>query len=496
MLKLFDWCKKDQMWNFKGGIHPREMKTQSNRVPLRIAPLPKMFIIPLHQHVGIEGELCISPGDRVMKGQPLTFGQAPMLPIHAPTSGTITAIKTHNAVGVSGPTEELCVFMEADGEDRWCNLNPVLDYRQISASKLIQRIHESGISGLSGSGFPTARKLQGGIQRIATLILNAAECEPYITADDRLIQEHADQVIQGVQILRHLLQPQVTLIGIEDNKPEAITALNQALYDQSGIILKVIPSKYPSGGAKQLIKILTGKEVPHGKHSDSIGLLMQNVGTAFAIKRAIINGEPLIERVVTLTGGSLSKPGNVWVRIGTPVQHLLNTAGFHSTVQPMVLMGGPLMGFSLPQLNIPIVKISNCVLAPSLNEIPPRPEEEACIRCGLCAEVCPVSLLPQQLYWFSRGKEHEKARNHNLSDCIECGACAFVCPSSIPLVEYYRKEKDEIKAIAHEAARNAAAKARYQAKLLRLKRENLSREQRAKLSGDDKNIVLSLRTHL
>ncbi|MGA9615811.1 MAG: electron transport complex subunit RsxC, partial [Serratia proteamaculans] len=429
----------------------------------------------------------------VLKGQPLTVGRGRTVPVHAPTSGTVSAITPHITAHPSG-LAELCVIIQPDGEDRWCERAPVADYRQLATSELIQRIHQAGIAGLGGAGFPTASKLQGGMNGVETLILNAAECEPYITADDRLMQEHADQVIEGTQILRHLLQPKLTLIGIEDNKPEAIAALKLALHDQPGIALRVVPTKYPSGGAKQLTKILTGKEVPHGKHSSAIGVLMQNVGTAFAIKRAIVDGEPLIERVVTLTGEALSQPGNLWARIGTPVQHLLKFAGFQPQAQQMVVMGGPLMGFTLPALNVPIVKISNCILAPSVSEMALQEPEQSCIRCGLCVDACPAGLLPQQLYWFSRGEEHEKARNHNLFDCIECGACAFVCPSNIPLVQYYRQEKAEIKAIDQEAARTAEAKARYEAKLARLEREKLAREERhkkaaVKLTDGDQDAV-------
>ncbi|CAI0765033.1 electron transport complex subunit RsxC [Serratia quinivorans] len=493
MLNLFAAFKKDRIWDFDGGIHPPEMKTQSSGVPLRTAPLPDKFIIPLQQHLGPEGELCVKVGDAVLKGQPLTVGRGRTVPVHAPTSGTISAITPHITAHPSG-LAELCVIIQPDGEDRWCERAPVADYRQLTASELIQRIHQAGIAGLGGAGFPTASKLQGGMNGVETLILNAAECEPYITADDRLMQEHADQVIEGTQILRHLLQPKVTLIGIEDNKPEAIAALKLALHGQPGIALRVIPTKYPSGGAKQLTKILIGKEVPHGKHSSAIGVLMQNVGTAFAIKRAIVDGEPLIERVVTLTGEALSLPGNLWARIGTPVQHLLEFAGFQPQAQQMVVMGGPLMGFTLPALHVPIVKISNCILAPSVSEMAPQEQEQSCIRCGLCVDACPAGLLPQQLYWFSRGEEHEKARNHNLFDCIECGACAFVCPSNIPLVQYYRQEKAEIKAIDLEAARTAEAKARYEAKLARLEREKLAREERhkkaaVKLTDGDQDAV-------
>ncbi len=253
MLNLFAAFKKDRIWDFDGGIHPPEMKTQSSGAPLRVAPLPKTFIIPLQQHLGPEGELCVSAGDRVLKGQPLTVGRGRTVPVHAPTSGTVSAITPHITAHPSGLTE-LCVIIEADGEDRWCERDPVADYRQSPAAELIQRIHQAGIAGLGGAGFPTASKLQGGMSGVETLILNAAECEPYITADDRLMQEHAAQIIEGTQILQHILQPKLTLIGIEDNKPEAIAALKQALRGQPGIALRVIPTKYPSGGAKQLTK--------------------------------------------------------------------------------------------------------------------------------------------------------------------------------------------------------------------------------------------------
>ncbi|CQH31431.1 electron transport complex subunit RsxC [Yersinia frederiksenii] len=479
MFKLFTARQRDNIWDFDGGIHPPEMKLQSSTVPMRIAPLPEQMIIPLQQHLGPEGELCVSAGQHVLKGQPLTVGRGRTVPVHAPTSGTITAIAPHITAHPSG-LAELCVHLAPDGEDNWRKQQPWVDYLQRDKVTLLDRIHQAGIAGLGGAGFPTASKLQSGLNSVTTLIINAAECEPYITADDKLMQDHADEVIAGTKILMHLLQPQQVLIGIEDNKPEAIKALQHALNGHDDIQLRVVPTKYPSGGAKQLTKILTSKEVPFGQHSSSIGVLMQNVGTVVAIKRAIIDDEPLIERVVTLTGDALSKPGNFWVRIGTPVLHLLKLAGFQPQSQPMVIMGGPLMGFTLPSLDVPIVKISNCILAPAEAEMGLSEPEQSCIRCGLCVDACPAGLLPQQLYWFSRGEEHEKARNHNLFDCIECGACAYVCPSNIPLVQYYRQEKAEIRALDQESARAAEAKARFEAKQARLAREKLARELRHK----------------
>ncbi|MCH9296113.1 electron transport complex subunit RsxC [Pantoea allii] len=477
MLNLLNFFKKDKVWDFQGGIHPPEMKTQSNGTPLAELPLPHRFIIPLKQHIGHEGEIGVSPGDKVLRGQALTFGQGRMLPVHAPTSGVIEAIGPHMTAHPSG-LSELCIFLTPDGEDRWISLEPLPDYRQHERAAILKRIHDAGIAGLGGAGFPTATKLKGGLRGVNTLIINAAECEPYITADDRLMQDYAAEVLEGSRILAWVLQAERVLIGIEDNKPEAIAALKQALGGERDLQIRVIPTKYPSGGAKQLTKILTGKEVPHGGRSTDIGVLMQNVGTAWAVKRAIINGEPITERVVTLTGEAIAQPRNVWSRLGTPISHLLHQVGFHPSPRQMVIMGGPLMGFTLPSLDVPVVKITNCILAPSSTEMGNDEQEQSCIRCSACADACPAKLLPQQLYWYSKGGDHDKARAHHIDDCIECGACAYVCPSNIPLVQYYRQEKAELRAIDLEAKRTLEAKARFEARQARLEREKQAREAR------------------
>ncbi|MRS16040.1 electron transport complex subunit RsxC [Enterobacteriaceae bacterium RIT691] len=479
MLKLFSAFRKDKIWDFDGGIHPPEMKTQSNGTPLRQVPLAQRYVIPLKQHIGSEGELSVSTGDRVLRGQALTRGWGRMLPVHAPTSGTVVAIAPHTTAHPSA-LAEMSVIIEPDGDDRWIDRNGWNDWQQQSRSALIERIHDFGVAGLGGAGFPTGTKLRGGGDKITTLIINAAECEPYITADDRLMQDCAAQVVEGIRILAHILQPEQVLIGIEDNKPQAISMLRAVLAGTHGISLRVVPTKYPSGGAKQLTQLLTGKQVPHGGRSSDIGVLMQNVGTAFAVKRAVVDGEPLTERVVTLTGESVSRPGNVWARLGTPVRHLLNDAGFCPTPEQMVIMGGPLMGFTLPWLDVPVVKITNCLLAPSASEMGEVQEEKSCIRCSACADSCPADLLPQQLYWFSKGQQHDKATAHNLSDCIECGACAWVCPSNIPLVQYFRQEKAEIAAIRQEETRAAEAKARFEARQQRLERDKEARLARHK----------------
>ena len=479
MLKLFSAFRKDKIWDFNGGIHPPEMKTQSNGTPLRQVPLAQRFVMPLKQHIGAQGELCVAEGQHVLRGQALTRGWGRMLPVHAPTSGTVVAIAPHSTAHPSA-LAELSVIIDADGEDRWIEREGWQDYRSQSREALIERIHQFGVAGLGGAGFPTGNKLQGGGDKIETLIINAAECEPYITADDRLMQDCAAQVVEGIRILAHILQPREILIGIEDNKPQAISMLRAVLADARDISLRVIPTKYPSGGAKQLTQILTGKQVPHGGRSSDIGVLMQNVGTAYAVKRAIINGEPITERVVTLTGEAVSRPGNVWARLGTPVRHLLNDAGFCPSADQMVIMGGPLLGFTLPWLDVPVVKITNCLLAPSATEMGEPQEEKGCIRCSACADACPADLLPQQLYWFSKGQQHDKATAHNIADCIECGACAWVCPSNIPLVQYFRQEKAELYAISQEEKRAAEAKARFEARQARLEREKAARLERHK----------------
>ncbi|ELH0895733.1 electron transport complex subunit RsxC [Vibrio fluvialis] len=486
MLSLIDKIRTGYLWDFPGGIHPPENKVQSTQTPLVEASLANEFVLPLKQHIGKSGDLLVQVGDRVLKGQPLTtFSTTFMLPVHAPTSGVISAIEPRTVAHPSG-LSELCVVITPDDQDQWFERQPISDYTQVAPEELIDIIRNAGIAGLGGAGFPTAKKIQSGLSRVEIFIVNAAECEPYITADDALMREHAQEIIDGIGIVEHILQPKLTVIGVEDNKPEAIQALQQAA-EGKDIVIRAIPTKYPSGGAKQLIKLLTDLEVPAGKHSADIGVIVQNVGSVQAIKRAVIDGEPLIRRVVTLTGNTFVQPRNVWVRLGTPVQSLLDEFGYKADKKlPRLILGGSMMGFTLPHANVPIVKIANCILAPSRNEIPQHDYEMACIRCGQCADACPASLLPQQLYWHSKAEEYEKCEELNLKDCIECGACAYVCPSEIPLVQYYRQSKAEIKNRKWEAEAAERAKLRFEEKKARMEREKAERENRFKKAADDR----------
>ncbi|HFQ5012895.1 TPA: electron transport complex subunit RsxC [Vibrio vulnificus] len=486
MLSLIEQIRTGALWDFPGGVHPAENKRQSNQQPLVHAALANEVVLPLKQHIGKPGNILVNVGDHVLKGQLLTQSNAGFtLPIHASTSGTITAIETRTVAHPSG-LSEMCVVITPDGQDTWCEKQPVIDYSQQSSDYLLDVIRMAGISGMGGAGFPTAKKIQSGLGRTEILIVNAAECEPYITADDKLLQEHAEEVLQGIEIVEHILQPKLTIIGIEDNKPEAIKALESAAQNRD-IVIRVIPTKYPSGGEKQLIKVLTNKEVPAGGIPADIGILVQNVGSLYAIKRAVMDGEPMVNRVVTLTGNTFETPRNVWVPLGTPVHALLEQFGYQADKKlPRLIMGGPMMGFSLPHANVPITKTSNCILAPTRKEISPAGYEMECIRCGACAEACPASLLPQQLQWHAKAEEFDKCEELNLKDCIECGACAFVCPSEIPLVSYYRQAKAEIRTRAQESDAAERAKLRFEEKKARMEREKEERENRFKKAAEDR----------
>ncbi|EOX4380551.1 electron transport complex subunit RsxC [Vibrio cholerae] len=486
MLSLIEQIKSGKLWDFPGGIHPFENKHQSNRQPIINASIPNELVLPLKQHIGKAGDLLVKVGDRVLKGQPLTqYTSTFMLPIHAPTSGVISAIEPRTVAHPSG-LSELCIVLTPDQQEEWFELQPQPDFQQLPPETLLELIRQAGISGMGGAGFPTAKKLQSGLSRTEILIINAAECEPYITADDVLMRQYAHEIIQGIEIIEHILKPKLTIIGIEDNKPEAVAALQQAAQDKP-MVIRVIPTKYPSGGEKQLIKILTNLEVPKGGIPADIGLMVQNVGSLQAIARAIVHGEPLIRRVVTLTGDCFRKPRNVWALLGTPVQALLNEFGYKADKKlPRLIMGGPMMGFTLPHAQVPITKTANCILAPTRNELTSSDNEMACIRCGQCAEACPVSLLPQQLQWHAKAEEFDKCEELNLKDCIECGACAYVCPSEIPLVQYYRQAKAEIRTRSLEAEAAERAKARFEEKKARMERDKAERENRFKQAAEDR----------
>ena len=481
MLTLLEQLDKGHLWRSPGGIHPPELKTLSNQSVISSLPLPSRFVVPVPL-VGQLAIMSVKVGDHVLKGQALTEGAGfTYLPVHAPTSGVVVAIEQHNSNHASTLPVLSCII-EADGQDTWCELIPN-QLEQLSKSAILDKIKQAGIAGMGGAAFPSHVKLNPASE-IDLVIINGVECEPYISADDRLMRDYSDEILTGISIIHQLLNPQRIVIAIEDNKPEAAKAMQAAItrstLPNDIIRVTVIPTKYPSGGEKQLIQIITGKEVPSGAIPAQLGIVMHNVGTAYAIQEAVLQGKPLIERVVTFTGERVGKPGNYWLRIGTTVADALNQVNFAPDNGQKVIVGGPMMGYALADLDVPILKGTNCLLTPSQAEIAPDADEKACIRCGECAVACPALLLPQQLFWHAKAEEYDKAASFNLKDCIECGCCSYVCPSDIPLVEYYRVAKSALKNTAEEKLQAERAKQRFEVRLQRLEDEKTAREEKSK----------------
>ena len=461
-----------------GGIHPPENKAQSLQLPLGRPPLPERLILPLGQHIGQASRPLVKVGDKVLKGQAIAINNGFLSSfLHAPTSGEIIAIDNHGVPHPSG-LEEVCIQLQPDGEERWTSLTPLDNWLELPTADTVSHLAEMGIVGMGGAGFPTQVKLAGATKHtIHELIINAAECEPYITADDMLIREKTEQLIKGIQVLQTLIEAERTIIGIEDNKSTAIQLLVDEIdRTKAKIDVVVMPTKYPSGGEKQLIQLITNKEVPSGQLPADIGVMCQNVGTCVAIYDAIYAGKPLISRITTLTGDAMGEAQNVEVLLGTPISHLLSYASLNNSHLERLVMGGPMMGFTITDSQIPVVKTTNCILAASVKELPTPAPEQACIRCGMCEQACPASLLPQQLLWFSKSQEHDKAEHHNLFDCIECGACSYVCPSSIPLVQYYRHSKSAIREAREAAVKSDHAKIRFEARQARIAAEAAEKE--------------------
>ncbi|MEW8026508.1 MAG: electron transport complex subunit RsxC [Candidatus Thiodiazotropha sp.] len=478
--------KTRKLWQFHGGLHLPEKKEISIHKPLQQATLPDRLVLPLQQHIGVQVQSLVAVGDKVLKGQLIADSKAPVsAPVHAPTSGMVVEIGEHVVPHPSGLTDE-CIIIEPDGDDKWTELpEPITDYRSADNQILRQRIRESGIVGMGGATFPSAIKLNPG-KPITTLIINGAECEPYITCDDRLMRDFAARVMQGARILQHILQSDECLIAIEDNKPEAILAMFQELRDEENIEVVRIPTLYPSGGEKQLIRILTGREVPTSGLPAQVGVICHNVATTAAIADAVLEGRPLISRIVTVTGEGIREPGNFEAPLGMLAGDLIAQAGGYIEQQPQqLILGGPMMGFDLTTDQVPITKGANCLLCPTAEEAPPPQPARACIRCGRCADVCPANLLPQQMYWYSRAKDLEQAQDYNLFDCIECGCCSHVCPSHIPLVQYYRYAKAESWAQEQERRESEHAKQRHDFRVSRLERLEAERKARLRKKKQD-----------
>lgn len=495
------------LFHFNGGVHPPTHKVQSTQAPIAQAALPSKLVVPLHQHAGNSAKPTIQVGERVLKGQLFGMPEGSVSSaVHAPTSGTVTAIDMQVVAHPSG-LPDLCVTLIPDGKDEWIprvNTN----YLTTPPDELRQLLRLAGVVGLGGAVFPSDLKLRPGKNKVTTLVLNGAECEPYITCDDMLMRERADEIVRGAEMMRHMLDADEVLIGIEDNKLEAITAMQKAvdanLFSKMEVI--AVPTVYPGGGAKQLIRVLTGIEVAAGIRSTDLGVQCFNVATAYSAHRAIEHGEPLISRIVTVTG-NVQRAQNFEVLIGTPINELVSLTEAKADTNGYI-MGGPMMGVPLPSDQVAVTKATNCIIASSLSLFPPPPPALPCIRCTRCVEVCPAELQPQDLYWFAKAKNFGKAQEFNLFDCIECGACSYVCPSNIPLVQYYRFAKSEIWANEREKDAANLARERHEFHLARIERdkqdkadklaqkEKAAQAAKAAAAGTEANAIDALRAQV
>ncbi len=475
-----------QIITFHGGVHPPEHKAESSHYLIRTAPLPARLILSLQQSIGSAAKPVVKVGDEVAKGQLIAAADGMIsAALHAPTSGRIEAIELQPVAHPSGLSDN-CIVLIPDGQDQWQE-RPLFDWRNAEPNAVRTYLRDMGVVGLGGAVFPSHLKLSSKTQ-LDTLIINGAECEPYITCDDRLMRERATEIIAGILMVQSLLHAKQVLIGIEDNKPEATAALRDAIKASrsqavAGIEVVQVPTLYPSGGAKQLIKLLCNIEVPSGVRSTDLGVQCFNVATIHSIYCALAHAEPVIRRVVTITG-NVARPGNYEALIGTPLQDLLKEAGDKGSSG--YIYGGPMMGFELPSLAVGLSKAGNCVIAKTPADFPEPPREMPCIRCSKCAEACPAELQPMDLFWFAKSKNFGKAQERNLFDCIECGACAYVCPSNIRLVDYYRFAKSEI--WAAEKTKHAAdlARERFEFREFRAEREKQEKAERLAAKASQK----------
>lgn len=472
----------DRLWQFHGGLKLRDYKRMStDHRALHQLPLPEELVIPLGQHMGAPARPTVEVGDRVLKGQSLAAGDGFVsATVHASSSGTVTAIEDRLTPNPAGLRTE-CVVIRTDGEDRWVKREGVRNFETLSADEIRARTAAAGIVGLGGAVFPSHIKLMRDIHHeVHTVILNGAECEPYISTDEMLMRERPHPVVSGGRIMRHALGAEYCVIAVEDHMDEASRVLRAAVKESGDDRLSVVevPTIYPQGGERQLIEVLTGLQVPSGGLPIQVGVVCYNVGTAAAVHDAIIEGIPLISRYVTVTGHGIGNPSNVEALIGTPISELVDVCGGYVGGVQRVLMGGPMMGFALATDDLPVVKATNCILAMQTHEVRETQEEMPCIRCMECVNVCPANLLPQQLFWHAQANELEQVQAYGIFDCIECGCCAYVCPSHIPLVEYYREAKAHIWKIEEQRQRAEHARRRHEHRELRRQRREDERTER------------------
>lgn len=425
---------------FKGGVHPPDHKELSSEAPVRKLKAPDEVSIPLSQHIGAPSRVAVEVGQQLKAGE--VIGEASgfvSVPVHSPVSGRVLAISDlPNTMGKLVPA----VVIRNDGRDEWVDLPDNPGYMDASPEELKEKIRNAGIVGMGGAAFPTHVKLSPPVEKpIDIAIINGSECEPYLTADHKMMLESPSEMIEGLKIIMKVLGVSKGVVGIEENKPDAVSAVTDALSGEEGIEVVTLAVKYPQGAEKMLIKAVTGREVPSGGLPMDVGAVVQNVGTAIAIYDACRYGKPLIERVVTVTGLGISKPGNILARIGTPIRELLEESGGFVNGPVKVVLGGPMMGFAQYSLDVPVTKGTSGILVLSEGEYVSSEEYDACIRCGRCINACPMGLMPSMLSLLSEKEFYEETKDYNLFDCFECGTCTYVCPSKRPIVQHIRLAK-------------------------------------------------------
>ena len=468
----------EALHRFHGGLRLRHNKRISCTQPVTAPPMPTRLVVPLLQHHGVEAEALVSVGERVLGGQRIGLAGATGAHVHAPTSGTVEALEDRpiaHPSGQAGPA----VVIATDGLDEWISLQGLPDDTEPSA--LRERLRDTGVVGLGGAVFPTARKVEGSAQaEIHTLLLNGAECEPYISCDEMLMREEPDRIVRGARILMRAAGANRCIIAIEDQMGAVRESLLAAV-DRLGserITVKRIQTIYPEGGERQLIQVLTGLEVPAGQLPQALGLLVQNVGTAAAAADAVETGRPLVDRIVTVTGNGVGNPRNFRALLGTPVADLVAAAGGYTEQAARLIVGGPMMGYSLSGDDEPVVKATNCLLVPSQADVAPPQAEMPCIRCGECQRVCPANLMPQSLHFYLRSGQWESAAEWGVEACIECGCCDFVCPSHIPLASWFRHGKGEVRRQREERVVADRSRRRFEAREARQEAQKRARQER------------------
>ncbi len=468
-----------RLFKFKGGVHPDERKT-TRELPISSMPVPKRLYLPLQQHIGAPAEPVVQVGDHVKKGQLLARATAPVsAPVHASTSGVIVAIDDCTAPHPSG-LPVTSIIIESDGKDEWADSIVPIDPFKLSAEEIAQKVGEAGIVGMGGAAFPAAVKLNLGSKKtIHTLVINGGECEPYLTCDDRLMQERPGPIIDGIRLMLKALNCKRALIAVENNKPQAQQALREAGSAFPEIEVVGVPTRYPMGSEKQMIQTLTGLEVPAGGLGADIGVMVHNVATAYAVHQALRHGRPLVSRIVTVSGSAVAKPANLEVPLGTLAEELVEyCGGLHKEAQRQ-LLGGPMMGTSLPHFGVPIVKGSNGVLALADEEMMLQPQAQPCIRCGRCVDACPVGLMPLEMAARARNGKVEDAVDFGLMDCIACGTCSYVCPASIPLTQYFNFAKGELAQMRKDKQKTELTREWANARTERLEREAQAKREAA-----------------